>query len=129
MLPDPAFGFFDRDPPSSRDVRPAAAGGAGADLAQVEVGSAHGLESAADRERDEGAARPAREVVDRERRARREQRELDRDRDDSLPGPLAEEREEALREDSRLQDPALGPDVVARLLARLDSRPLERGVP
>src|SRR4051812_5182714 len=128
MLPDPAFGFFDRNPPSSRDVRPAAAGGAGADLAQVEVGSAHGLESAADRERDEGAARPAREVVDRERRARREQRELDRDRDDSPPGPLAEEREEALREDSRLQDPALGPDVVARLLARLNSRELERGV-
>ena len=68
-----------------------------------------------DRERHDRLPRPAGEVVDRERRARREQDHLRRDRDDPLPRPLAEQRHEALREDAAARDAALAPDVVERL--------------
>ena len=78
-----------------------------ADLAQVDVGVPHRPQRLRDRERDERLSRPAGEVVDRERRRRRQEHELGRDRHHPLPRPLADEREEALREEAALRDAAL----------------------
>src|SRR4051794_1790555 len=99
-----------------------------ADLAQVDLGLAHGTQRAAGGERDKRAACPAGEVVDRERRARREEHQLDRDRRHPLPGPLAEQGEEALGEDPRLRDPAARADELTRLRAGVDARELQRRV-
>src|SRR5512133_632576 len=89
---------------------------------------AHRPQRAAGGERNERASRPAGEVVDRERRARREEHQLDRDRRHPLPRPLAEQGEEALGEDPRLRDPAARADEVARLRAGVDAGELERSV-
>src|SRR5581483_7261737 len=88
-----------------------------ADVEQVDVDRTDGPQRLRERERDERLARPAGEVVDRERPGRREEDELRRDRDDPLPRPLVEEREEALREDAALADAAVRADVLLRLRA------------
>ena len=125
----PALGLAQRGA-AQRPRRRGRAGLAGprADLAQVDLGVAHRPQRAAGGERDERAARPAGEVVDRERRARREEHELDRDRRHPLPRPLAEQGEEALGEDPRLRDPAARADEVARLRAGVDAGELQRRV-
>src|SRR5439155_3309207 len=128
VLAHPALGLADRDALHPREEGAAAAARPRPDLLEVELRSAHRLQRAADRQRDESAARPAREVVDRERRARRHQDQLDRDRRDALPRPLAEQGEEALREDPRLRDAALAADVVAGILARVDTGELQRRI-
>ena len=87
-----------------------------------------GRSDCASDERDERLARPAREVVDRERRPRRQQHELGRDRHHPLPRPLAEQREEALREEAALRDAALALDVRERLRARVDAAHAQRDV-
>ena len=95
---------------------------------QVDVGGPHRSQRLRDRKRDERLPRPAREVVDRERRARRQEDELGRDRRHPLPRPLADQREEALREEAALRDPALPPDVGERLRARVDAGDAQRDV-
>jgi hypothetical protein len=102
--------------------------GSRADLSQIDVCVADGLQGAAGGERDERAARPAGEVVDRKRRRRRQQHELYGDRRHPLPRPLAQEREEALGENPRPRDAAACLDEVARLRARVDAGELQRGV-
>ena len=99
-----------------------------ADRAQVDVRRANGAERLREREGHERLARPAREVVDRERPLRRKQDELGRDRRHLLPRPLADERHEALREETRLRDPALALDEGERLLARIDAGEAARDV-
>src|SRR5437879_172761 len=85
-------------PPGVRSGRRTA--GAGADLAQLEVRMPDRAQRTDDRQRNEGLPSPAGEVVDRERSAGRQQDQLRRNRNDSLPRPLAEEGHEALREDA-----------------------------
>src|SRR5205085_11495468 len=63
-----------------------------------------------------------------ERRLRRQQDELDRDRRNPLPRPLAEERQEALREDPRAGDAAVPLDERTRLRPRIDAAELQRNV-
>ena len=92
-----------------------------ADRRQVDVCRAHGAQRLRDRERDERLPRPAGEVVDRERRSRRQEDELGRDRRHPLPRPLAEQRHEALREQPALRDAALALDVRERLRPRVDA--------
>ena len=101
-----------------RRPRPA---GPGADRAQVDVGVADRPQRLRDRERDERLPRPAGEVVDREGRRRRQQHELGRDRHHPLPRPLAEQGQEALREQAAPRDAALAPDVRERRGARVDA--------
>src|SRR5581483_222616 len=100
----------------------------GADVEQVDVDRLHGTQRLCKRERDERLARPAGEVVDREPPGRRQEDELGRDRKDPLPGPLAEEREEALREDAGLANAAFGLYVLLRLRPGVDTAHAQRDV-
>ena len=128
-LADPLLGDGERlAAERGRPARRARASGNRADVAQVDVRVAHGPERLRDRERDERLPRPAREVVDRERRRRRQQHELRRDRNHPLPRPLAEQREEALREEPALRDPALALDVRACARPRVDAAHAQRDV-
>ncbi len=102
--------------------------GTGADLAELDGGVAHRAERPDHRERHDRLPRPAGEVVDRERGARREQDQLGRDRRDPLPRPVAEQRHEALREHAAARDAALAADVVEGLSARVDAGHLQRDV-
>ena len=86
-----------------------------------QLAHAHGLGDADlralghdDGERNDGAARPARQRVDVDRKPRRQQRQLHRHRRQTFPGELPEVGEEAAGEDTGARQAAVVEDELAR---------------